>query len=268
MKLMGKPLVSVVVPTFNSERFLEKCLRSVEAQSYRNVEIIVVDNYSVDRTREIAEGAGVKVVLCKAGRSRARNVGAGYAKGEVFLFVDSDMELTPYVVDECVAKVERGFDAVIIPELSVGEGFWAKCRTLEKLCYIGDDLIEAARLFKRAVFEAAEGYDVGLLFGEDWDINQRIRRKTFRIGRINAFIRHHEGRLSLRDTMLKKRQYGKTLPYYRVKHPREAKQQLRIIRFSFLRNWKKLANDPIHALGMFLMKTCEFEAVSLGRLIR
>ena len=51
---MSKPLVSVVVPTFNSERFLEECLRSIREQTYSNVEVIAVDNYSTDKTREIA----------------------------------------------------------------------------------------------------------------------------------------------------------------------------------------------------------------------
>ena len=107
---MSKPLVSVVVPTFNSERFLEECLMSVRAQTYPNVEVIVVDNYSTDRTREIAEKYGARVILCRAIRSEARNVGAGLAKGEFILSVDSDMELTPNVVSECVAKAESGFD--------------------------------------------------------------------------------------------------------------------------------------------------------------
>jgi glycosyltransferase involved in cell wall biosynthesis len=258
-----KPLVSVVVPTFNSERFLEKCLRSVSAQTYLRIEVVVVDNFSEDKTREIAEKCGARVVLCRAGRSRARNVGSSYANGEFVLFVDSDMELTANVVSECVARVGGGFDAVIIPEFSVGEGFWAKCRALEKECYVGDDLIEAARFFRSSVFEAVGKYDSVLEAGEDWDINQRTKKGGFEIGRINASIRHHEGKLALREAVLKKRYYGQTLQDYLIKHPSEAKQQLKIIRPAFLRNWKKLANDPIHAFGMFFMKACEFGAVRL-----
>lgn len=261
---MSKPLVSVVVPTFNSERFLEECLKSVKGQTCGNVEVIVVDNYSTDRTREIAEKCEARVVLCRGIRSRARNVGASLAKGEFILSIDSDMELTPNVVGECVAQMESGFDAVIIPEISVGEGFWAKCKALEKICYIGDDLIEAARFFKKVVFESVGGYDSQLEAGEDWDLNQRIRKAGYRIGRINAFIRHYEGRLSLRETMSKKYHYGKTLKRYQVKHPKEAKQQLRLIRAAFMKNWRELAKDPIHALGMLFMKAYEFGAGGLG----
>jgi glycosyltransferase involved in cell wall biosynthesis len=261
---LNKALVSIVVPTFNSERFLERCLASVKGQSYQCVEVVVVDNYSADRTREIAEGWGARVVLCRAGRSRARNVGAGLGKGKFVLFVDSDMELESSVIDECIKKVGGGYGGVIIPEFSVGESFWAKCKCLEKLCYIGDDSIEAARFFNKNIFRTIGGYDPRLDAGEDWDLNHRIIEAGYKIGRINAFITHHEGRLSLQETMLKKHYYGRTIKYYRTKHPQEAKQQLTLIRHAFIKYWKELAKDPIHAFGMFFMKACEFLSGWLG----
>jgi arabinofuranan 3-O-arabinosyltransferase len=174
------------------------------------------------------------------------------------------MELTPNVVTECVEKVEKGFDAVIIPEVSVGEGFWAKCRALEKECYIGDDLIEAARFFKREIFKKVGGYDGELVFGEDWDLNQRIRKAGYRIGRVRSFIKHNEGRLSLKEAILKKRHYGETLRAYKMKHPNEARRQLSPLRPAFIKNWTKLIADPMHIIGMFVMKTCEFLYLLLG----
>lgn len=260
----SEPLVSVVVPTFNSERFLEMCLKSVREQTYGNVEVIVVDNYSTDKTREIAERLGVRIVESGAKRSEARNIGAGKASGELVFFVDSDMELTPDVVGECVRKIGEGCGGVIVPEVSVGEGFWARCKALEKACYVDDDLIEAARFFKRSVFDDVDGYDAKLEAGEDWDLNQRVCDAGYKVERVNAFIEHKEGRLSLRDTILKKRYYGKNLKRYERKHPNEARQQLKLIRPAFVRNWRKLAKDPIHALGMLLIKTCEFTAGRIG----
>ncbi len=261
--MKDKRLVSVVIPTFNSSKFFETCLRSVREQTYKNVEIIVVDNYSTDKTKEIAEKRG-KVVLHKGLRSDARNIGVASARGEFIFFIDSDMELTPNVITECVAKVENGFDAIIVPEVSVGESFWARCKALEKACYIGDDWIEAARFLKKNVFETIGGYDARLVFGEDWDLHQKIKGAGFRIGRMNALIRHHEGQLSLRDIILKKHYYGKTWAIYRMKHPKAAKQQLTLVRPAFVKNWRELAKDPGHTLGMIFMKTCEFVASWLG----
>ena len=70
------------------------------------------------------------------------------------------MELTPKVVEECVLKIIRDkADAIMIPEIRVGEGFWAKCRAVERLTYIGDPLIESARFFRREVFEKVGVFD-------------------------------------------------------------------------------------------------------------
>ena len=259
-----RALVSVIIPTKNSEENIGTCLKSIGEQTYPNIEVIVVDDHSTDGTREIAEKFGAKIIETKAMRSRARNIGAEKAIGDLVLFLDSDMELDSAVVESCVKKVVDQCDAVIIPEVSVGAGFWAECKALEKACYIGDDLIEAARFFKRSIFESIGGYNSELEAGEDWDLNQRISKAGCRIGRTNAFIKHHEGRLSLRETILKKHYYGKTLEHYRKKHQKEAKRQLKLIRPAFVRNWKKLIKDPIHAFGMLLMKTCEFVAGGLG----
>jgi hypothetical protein len=175
------------------------------------------------------------------------------------------MELTPDVIRECIAEIENEFDAIIVPEFSVGNGYWAKCKALEKDWYIGDNLIEAARFFKKSIFESISGYDSKLEAGEDWDLNQRIKAE-YRIGRTNAFIKHHEGRLSLSKAINKKCQYGKTLHKYKKKHPKEAKQQLTVIRPAFLKNWRKLCSDPSHAVGMLFIKTCEYTAGFFGYL--
>jgi len=260
------PLVSVIIPTKDSGATIERCLKSIKNQTYPNLEIIVVDSLSKDKTTEIAKNSHVKIILTDAKRSKARNIGAEKSRGEVVLFVDSDMELDGIVIEECVEKIGEGYHAVIVPEASVGQGFWAKCKALEKSCYIGDETIEAARVFERRGFEAVNGYDEELEAGEDWDLNHRVKRAGFRIGRVYALIKHNEGRLSLRETVLEKHYYGKTLKRYRIKHAKEAKQQLKLIRLAFMRNWKELAKDPIHALGMLFMKTCEFIAGWLGSL--
>lgn len=257
-------MVSVIVPTFNSVRFLKECLRSARQQTYGSIEVVIVDRYSTDGTREIAESYGARIIQARAERSEARNIGAEKATGRLIFFMDSDMELDLSVVDKCVKEIGEGFDAVIVPEISAGEGFWAKCKALEKACYIGDDTIEAARFFKRSTFDFVNGYDPELLFGEDKDLDIRIRKAGFKVGRVKAALQHHEGMISLRETMLKKHHYGKTLSRYRKKHSGEAKQQLNLIRPAFIRNWRKLAKDPAHALGIFLMKSCEFGVVKLG----
>jgi probable beta-1,3-galactosyltransferase len=59
---MEKPVVSVIIPTYKSSRTLEKCLESIKNQTYKNIEIIVVDNNSTDNTKEIAKKFTQKVI--------------------------------------------------------------------------------------------------------------------------------------------------------------------------------------------------------------
>ncbi|MDY6866123.1 MAG: glycosyltransferase [Halobacteriota archaeon] len=93
------PLVSIIIPTLNSEGTVDACLESIKNQSYGNVEVVVVDGFSGDGTGKIAERYDAKVIESDAKRSRARNIGVKEAKGEFILSLDSDMELTGRVVE-------------------------------------------------------------------------------------------------------------------------------------------------------------------------
>ena len=262
---MDGPLVSVILPTRNSEGTIGVCLRSIVEQTYRNIEVIVVDNYSTDGTREVAAAYGARVFMKGPERTAQRNYGAQNALGEYLLFVDADFDLCPLVVEECVARCggTRG-QALVIPERAVGQGFWARCKALEKECYIGDDTIEAARFFDRASFWGVSGYDECLVMAEDWDLHLRVQASGARIGRVDAVIHHHEGRARLSDTVRKKFYYGRTLHLYLNKHRDMARRQLVLLRPAFARNARRLARDPLHAAGMMFMKACEFGAGGAG----
>ena len=85
-------LVSVVVPVYNVQDFLEKCVKSIKAQTYQELEIILVDDGSTDRSNEMCdkfaqEDSRIRVIHKKnGGLSDARNVGAGQAAGKYFFF--------------------------------------------------------------------------------------------------------------------------------------------------------------------------------------
>jgi glycosyltransferase involved in cell wall biosynthesis len=264
--IQARPLVSVVVPTRNSARTLGACLASIARQRYERLEVIVVDNHSSDGTREIASGYDCTVLMVGPERSAQRNRGARTANGSHLLFIDSDMVLEPGVVEECAAAARSGATSVIIAEISFGEGFWARCKRLERSCYAGDDEIEAARFFAKDLFLRIGGYDERLGAGEDWDLHQRARAEGARVCRITSFIHHDEGRLRLRKLLVKKFQYGRSLPLYRRKHPSLATRQFRLIRPAFIRNRKALAAEPLTFAGLVVMKTLEFSAGGAGAL--
>lgn len=264
------PLVSVLVHTKNSQRTIQKHLESIKNQTYANIEIVVVDNNSTDKTRDIARKFTKNIHIFGPERSAQRNFGARKAKGD-FLFVpDSDMFAEKNVVEECVKLIKKfpEIKAVVIPEKSIGEGFWSRCKMLERECYFGDDTIEAARFFDKKAFWEIGGYDESITGPEDWDLPLRIRKK-FKIGRIDSIIAHDEGNLSLLNLMRKKYYYAQKISQYLKKHPISVTQEqiLYLLRPAFYRNWRKLIRNPILTCGMIAMLSAE-QIAGLGGFIQ
>src|SRR4051794_16930176 len=113
-------LLSIVVPCYQVEDFLDECLVSLRFQAYREVEIIVVDDGSPDRSGEIARHHArrdlrVRVVTREnGGLSAARNTGIDHARGEFLTFVDSDDVVTPVAYTSAIdALQESGSDFVV-----------------------------------------------------------------------------------------------------------------------------------------------------------
>jgi len=256
------PLVSVVVTTRNSARTLERCLRSIRQQTYPRVELIVIDNGSSDATVETAWRHADVVAAQGPERSAQRNYGAELATGEYLLFIDSDMELTVGVVADGVEAIRTsGRPATIIPEESVGEGFWVRCRILERSCYAGDDRVEAARLYARDAFIEARGYDARLTGAEDWDLSRRVARGQ-RLPRTAAVIIHHEPDTNLRTAFSKRRYYAPGYLRYLRKHGRDAVAQGNpLLRMAYVRNWRMLGRHPLLTAGFASLKLVELAAV-------
>lgn len=256
-------LVSVIVPTRNNAATIGACAASIRAQSHPETELIIVDNGSTDPTADIAERFAHKLIVAGPERSAQRNRGAEAASGSAVIFIDSDMVLDPGVVASCVEQIEAGKAGVVIPERSFGEGFWARCKALERSCYVGDDTIEAARCFTREAFEAVDGYDEAIVAGpEDWDISQRVAERFGPHGRSDAWIEHDEGRLTLRGTLSTKFYYGRSAATYVKRHRSTTRKQ--VARPAFLRRRDLLVREPLTAAGMLFMKVLEYVAGGSG----
>lgn len=260
--------VSVVVPMRNSAGHVQACLESIRAQTDERVELVAVDNHSSDGTPELVAPLVDRFLSLGPERSAQRNAGARASSGDYLLFVDSDMVLEPNVVSECLEAASAdpaGRTIAVIPELSVGTGFWARCKALERSCYVGEETIEAARFFPRAFFFELGGFDEHLPAGpEDWDLHERARLAGAHVVRTSAYIHHDEGALRLTHTLTKKFHYGRSMETYIRRHPELARRQLRLIRPAFVRHWRELASEPGVAAGMMFMKSLEFAAGAAG----
>ncbi len=107
------PLVSIVIPVYNVEKYLDRCVQSVINQTYKNLEIILVDDGSTDASPEICDGWVEKdnriSVIHKRneGAGMARNVGIAQASGKYILFFDSDDFVDLQAVEKCVKIAEE-----------------------------------------------------------------------------------------------------------------------------------------------------------------
>lgn len=269
---MNQPLVSVIVTTYNNKATLEACLASIVEQSYEKVELIVVDNSSTDTTKLIAGAYTDKVYDKGPERSAQRNYGVSKASGDYVVMIDSDMELTKDVIRACVEQVTIHPEqkALVIPEESFGQGFWAQCKRLERSFYVGVPWIEAARFFDKQVYLAVGGYNEDLISGEDWDLSQRVGERVS-LGRVDQYIRHNEGRLRLLRTLKKKYYYAQQFAKYLAVNknlPVLSSQTGIATRYAlFFSQPSQLLKRPHLGLGMLFMKTSEFACGGFGYLM-
>jgi glycosyltransferase involved in cell wall biosynthesis len=143
MKSKNKELVSVTIPTYNSEKTLEQCLNSVKEQTYKNIEIIIIDSYSKDKTLEIAEKFKARIVMCKGKLLEARIVGTEASKGRYVLLLDSDQILEKTAIERAVEKM-KDYDTL---------WFWERAYNREKFL---PSLYDADRLLVQTYWEPDE----------------------------------------------------------------------------------------------------------------
>ena len=189
--MANAPLVSVVLPAYNAERFLSEAVRSVRRQTFRHLDIIVVNDGSTDGTGAVAgqlaeEDSRVRVVHTRnAGLSAARNVGIAEARGEFICFLDAD---DIFLHD----KIER--------QLAFLEAL-PSCDLVYSDHYLGDELLNPilleckrppaplsellsycnwfapmAALMKTHLLRGVGGFDEELKSAEDWDMWIRAAR--------------------------------------------------------------------------------------------
>lgn len=180
------PALSIVIPVFNEEAVIARCLMSVrnldcESERY---EVMIVDNGSTDRTHHVIRDLGFSfVVIPNVNVATLRNRGAGASRGEFLAFVDADIELAPYWVETGLAAFR---DPNIVatgcfPE-APRSGTWVQrtwdlqqrgseeCQQVRTVSW----LPSANLIVRRDAFLAIGGFDEALETGEDVDLGYRL----------------------------------------------------------------------------------------------
>ena len=217
------PTISVLLPIFNGEKFLDECLASLLEQSFEDFEIVAVDDGSSDGSAEI-----LKVWCCRDSRIRiltrphsglveALNAGLSACRGELIARMDADDKVHPRRLELQAQAFEESPDLDVgaslvahFPDETLREGLRIYENWLNSLVthdqilrerFIESPIPHPAAMVRRSVLEEARGYrEVG--FPEDYDLWLRLAAAGKRFGKVPEelyFWRHHEARLTFTD---------------------------------------------------------------------
>jgi len=191
---MNEPLVSVIIPTYNSERTLEKCLKSVRDQTYKKIELIIVDSYSKDRTVEIAQSFGAKVIQTEWKLLGARYIGFKESTGDITVLLDSDQILEKTAIERAVQMFKK-YDMLCLEEHTYKPKTWiqklfeADRQLVHEFAHLHLDPLEGvllARVYKREIlkkafeniprelFPSVIAHDHAIIYYEAYRISQKV----------------------------------------------------------------------------------------------
>lgn len=217
-------LISIIVPAYNVEDLVEKCLYSICVQTYKKIEIIVVDDGSTDKTRQICEDYAAKdsriivVTQENGGLSAARNKGMQVAHGNYYMFVDSDDYINHNMVSVLYKNLrEYEADISMCDFLKIYEGeddstaltlqdpvvdqikSYESSQVMEMLWTVGQQTVIAwNKLYKKSIFENLF-YPVGLLHEDEHLIHyllERCRRLVYDNRQLYYYLQRKEGSLT------------------------------------------------------------------------
>jgi glycosyltransferase involved in cell wall biosynthesis len=178
VKLSNHPLVSLVVRTKNEEERIVRCLQGCAQQTYKSLELIVIDNNSDDSTK--LRALEFTDLVFDHGPERVAQGNYGMirvATGEIVAYLDADMILEPNLVESAVEHMTRTGDVgLYINETVLGKGYWGNLRRFERSFYNGT-CIDAARFLNREAVCKENGFDEKCFptpSAEDWDLDRRI----------------------------------------------------------------------------------------------
>lgn len=226
-------LVSVIVPVYNCERYLAEAIESILAQTYRPIEIIIVDDGSTDNTSSIAKAFGKEVKYFyqpNSGPPYARNRGLKMARGDIIGFLDADDLWERNTLEVQLSRLEKnpaveivlGKIQVILP-----------CRdSADKTDFevFADPWVAlhlGSALFRKSVFEAVGVFDESLHYSDDWDWFMRARELGIPMiihSEVTMFHRRHEQNI----TNQKKASNSSTLRMLKKSLVRRRKKQNKV----------------------------------------
>ncbi len=266
---MEKPIASIVIPTLNSEQHIEYCIKSLLNQTCKNLEIIVVDGGSNDKTLEVLlKYPNVKVIVARGGRSYQKNLGAYNASGKYVYFIDSDFYLESIVVEKCITACEvMGYDAVAVNNIPYvnSKSIFSKATFWHRFYLSQCRGKIAARFIRKDVFLKLGGFNTTLYFGEDLDLHRRIKNNGFKIGLVNVNEYHLGEPTNTKQYLKRYLYYSPNIIKYITQNKYEA--ILHIISIYYILKAFKKTPSPL-APYILALEIIRLKTLAIGYIIR
>ena len=179
------PKISVIIPVYNVEKYLRKCVESVEAQTYQDYKIILVDDGSTDESGKLCDALAQKneritvMHQTNKGQGVARNAAINLCDTEYILFVDSDDYIHPELLERCMGAAQKHncdivlFDAVSVDESGKTGALYDlpvstnKVLTKSEKCILSKNPSPCDKLYKTSLFKDNNIYYPGKVWYED-----------------------------------------------------------------------------------------------------
>jgi len=249
------PLLSIIIPVKNEARNIALCIESFQSAVREGwAEVLVIDNFSTDDTKRIAESMGVRVLQQGPERSTQRNRGWKEAQGPYIFFVDADMRVPEATLQEVRGRIQsevisqesevnsrqkseiggrRSETGVHLPtaRCPLPTANWATADALFvrevragtswwikvrnfERRFYDATCIDGLRVIKRSILEQVGGYDENLFAAEDWDLDRRILAVTSQVALTDGHLIHDEGAFSFSRHLKKKAYYSTNFSTY------------------------------------------------------
>lgn len=215
--------VSVVVPCFNSGKTINRTISSINAQTWQNVEIIIVNDGSTDAytLKTLKEIKNVKIVnQNNKGLPSARNTGIKKSSGNYILFLDADDWIEKNSIELMLETLKRyNSDYVFCNTYLEGERNGEQKRYYNFFEQLFLNNISYFMLIKKNVIENAGCYDEKMTLGyEDWELNIRLGKNGYFPEKVEEFLFHYNVSNSGMLNSVSKKKHATILEYIRTKH--------------------------------------------------
>jgi len=206
---MKKPLISVIIPTLNEAESLAKLLSDLKQQTYKNFEVIVVDEHSTDKTVKVAKESNAKILFSNKGNlSFARNLGIKKSKGTIIVNLDADFRINKEFLKGVLESFkDKKVQGIKVREMLEQDSLLERIDYLRSFYRYGDYTL-SVRIFRKGIT-----YDEDIKhFGEDMHIEKKIKDKIHYSDK--SLIKHHRFH-SFRDVIKSWKVYCSSFTFYK-----------------------------------------------------